>query len=84
MIAVRAAPGFTREWLQRSIHRHVARLALRGNDPPGMEACPFAPGDLEARVSSSGEGFRIELRASNPKAAVEILRRAQLLAVARQ
>ena len=80
VISVRAAPGLTGEWLQRSIHCHVARIALRGNDPPGMEACPFAPGDLEVRVSSSGEGFRIELRASTAKVAEEILRRAQVLA----
>jgi hypothetical protein len=77
----RAAPGLTVEWLQRIVDCHLARAAAVGHDMPEMNYCPLVLRDVTARVSSTGNGFLIEVQTTgkDPKIAEEIVRRMNAL-----
>ncbi len=79
-IVVRAVPGLTREYLQRTVDCHVARSAVMGTEMPEMAFCPLAVKGVRATVESVGNGFRVEVRASSPEGAQEALRRGVALA----
>jgi hypothetical protein len=82
VVTFRAVPGLTAEWLQRVVNCHLARNAALGHVVPEMPDCPLVPRGVEARVSSAGEGFAVEIRSNEPKVAREVLARAQRLAPA--
>jgi hypothetical protein len=78
-VTFRAVQGMTAEWLQRVVDCHVARNASLGHNVPEMPNCPLVVKGAEARVSSTGNGFAVEIRSSDPAVAREILARAQKL-----
>jgi hypothetical protein len=78
-IVFRAVPGLTAEWLQREVDCHIARSAALGHSMPEMAYCPLVMKDVKAKVSSTGDGFAVEVTSADPKMVEEILRRAQAL-----
>ena len=78
-ITFRAVPGMTAEWLQRAVDCHIARNASLGNVVPEMPNCPLVPAGVQARVTSTGSGFAVEIRSDDPAAAADVLARAQRL-----
>lgn len=78
-VTFRAVPGMTAERLQRVVDCHLARNASLGHVVPEMPDCPLVPRGAEARVSSTGTGFAVAIRASDGAAAKEILARAERL-----
>lgn len=79
VVTFRAVPGMTAEWLQRLVDCHIARAASLGYDMPEMSYCPLMLREVEARVTSIGNGFAVAIRASDPDTVDEIQRRAQAL-----
>jgi hypothetical protein len=78
-IVFRAVPGLTAEWLQRVIDCHLARAASVGHDMPEMSYCPVVPKGVEAKVTSAGGGFAVNISAEDQATIDEIKRRAQAL-----
>jgi hypothetical protein len=78
-VAFRAVPGMTAEWLQRVVDCHIARNNALGNDMPEMPYCPLVPKGINAKVSSTGNGFAVTIESQDPNTAQEVLRRAQAL-----
>lgn len=76
----RAVPGLTAEWLQREVDCHLARAAAVGNDMPEMDYCPLVLKGVNAKVSSTGDGFAIDVTSSDPAVAKEAERRMQAAA----
>jgi hypothetical protein len=72
------AAGLTAERLQRVATCHAAHSASLGQDTE-MSFCPLAVKGATATVQSAGDGFAIDVSAEDPKAAAEILARAQQL-----
>lgn len=72
-----AVPGMTAEWLQRVVDCHLARNASLGHSVPEMANCPLVPKGAQARVTSTGNGFAVAVRADDPQSAQDILTRAQ-------
>jgi hypothetical protein len=79
VITFRAVPGLTAEWLQRTIDCHLARNASLGNVVPEMPTCPLVPKGAVARVTSTGDGFAVAIRAEDQATSKDILERAQRL-----
>lgn len=79
VVTFRAVEGMTAEWLQRIIDCHLARNASLGHVVREMPNCPLVPRGVEARVSSTGEGFAVEIRSTDQSVAREVLARAQRL-----
>lgn len=79
-VVFRALPGMTGEWLQRVVDCHLARNAALGHDAAWMPRCPLVPRGASARVSSTGNGFAVEIRAEDPASRAEIWSRARSLA----
>lgn len=79
VVTFRAVPGLTAEWLQHVIDCHLARNAALGHVVPEMPDCPLVPANVEARVSSIGDGFTVAVSSQDPKTAREILSRAERL-----
>jgi hypothetical protein len=77
VITFRARPGMTAEWLQRVVDCHVARNAALGHVVPEMPNCPLVPKGVQARVTSTGNGFAVAIRSDDPTVAQEILARAR-------
>jgi hypothetical protein len=82
VVRLRAVPGLTAEWLQRSIECHLARNASLGHDVPEMPDCPLVPNGAEATVISTGTGFAVTIRSPQEVEAEEILARARRLTAA--
>lgn len=78
-VTFRATPGMTAEWFQRLIDCHLARAAALGHEIPEMPYCPLALREVEARVTSTGNGFAVSIRADDSATVEEILRRARAL-----
>jgi hypothetical protein len=68
-VHVAAQFGLTREWLQSSIERSIAR----GD-------CDFGVPKVSVNVLSAGDGFDVQLTAPDERAADELLRQVQKLA----
>lgn len=81
IVTFRAVPGMTAEWLQRVVDCHLARNSALGHVMPDMPNCPLVPKGAEARVTSTGTGFAVTIRANDAETAREILSRAQRLGV---
>lgn len=79
VVTFRALPGLTVEWLQRVVDCHLARNASLGHQVPEMPSCPLVPKGAEAKVSSTGDGFSVAVRADDPASAAEIFARANRL-----
>lgn len=79
VVTFRAVPGLTAEWLQRIINCHLARNATRGHVVEEMPDCPLVPKGVIVRVSSTGDGFAVSIRADDEATAREILARAERL-----
>jgi hypothetical protein len=82
VVTFRAVEGLTAEWLQRVVDCHLARNASLGHVVPEMPNCPLVPRGVEARVSSTGEGFAVAIRSADQSVAREVLSRAQRLLAA--
>lgn len=78
-IVFRAVPGMTAEWLQRLVDCHVARAAAVGHAMPEMSYCPLVPKGIKATVSSVGNGFAVDVSASDAATIAEIKKRAEAL-----
>jgi hypothetical protein len=78
-IHFRAVPGLTKEWLQRLVDCHLARIAALGHDVPEMPKCPLIPRDVSARVSSSDGGFTVDIKSWDEESAREVWRRSRAL-----
>ena len=72
------APGVTAERLQHIVECHIARNASLGNDVPEMTYCPLVPKGITAAVTSTGNGFAVNITSKDTATAEEILRRARL------
>jgi hypothetical protein len=79
VVVFRAVPGMTAEGLQQLVDCHLARNAALGHVAPEMPECPLVPRGVEARVTSTGDGFAVSIRSDDPETAREILRRAERL-----
>ncbi|MCC7383965.1 MAG: hypothetical protein IT384_19140 [Deltaproteobacteria bacterium] len=79
VVTFRAVPGMTAEWLQRVVDCHLARNASLGHAVPEMPNCPLVPNGVQARVTSTGNGFAVAIRAYDGATAREILARAERL-----
>jgi hypothetical protein len=79
VVTLRAVPGMTAEWLQRVADCHLARNASLGHVVPELPNCPLVPKGIEARVTSTGNGFAVTIRSNEDEAAKEVLARAQRL-----
>lgn len=78
-VVFKAVPGMTAEWLQRIVDCHLARASAAGHDMPEMTYCPLVLKDVTAKVSSTGNGFAVEMSSENADTAKEILRRSEAL-----
>ena len=76
----RAVPGLTAEWLQRVVDCHIARAVAAGNDMPEMPYCPLTLKGVSATVSSTGDGFAVEVTAGDAAVAEQVWKRMQALA----
>lgn len=79
VVVFRAKPGMTAEWLQRVLDCDLARNAATGWQLPEMTFCPLAVKGATATVSSTGRGFGVTIRAEDPAALTEVIKRAQAL-----
>jgi hypothetical protein len=77
VVALRAVPGLTAQWLQRVVDCHLARNAALGHNVPEMPYCPLVPNGVAATVAPTATGFAVEVRSDDTAVAQEILRRAQ-------
>jgi hypothetical protein len=78
-IEFRAVPGMTAEWLQRVVECHIARASAAGHNMPEMDYCPLVPKGVKASVSSTGNGFSVDVTSGDAATVKEIIRRAQAL-----
>jgi hypothetical protein len=78
-VVFRAVPGLTAEWLQREVNCHIARAASMGHSMPEMSYCPLEPKGVVATVSSTGDGFAVDVTSDDDATVAEIWRRAQAL-----
>jgi hypothetical protein len=79
-VTFRAVPGLTAEWLQRTINCHIARAAVLGHDDPEMAYCPLTLKGIHATVTSTGDGFAVDVRSDDDATVKEIQRRVNGLA----
>jgi hypothetical protein len=79
VVTFRAVPGMTAEWLQRVIDCHLARNAALGHSVPEMPNCPLVPSGVEARVTSTGDGFAVAIQSNDQETIREIVARAHRL-----
>ena len=75
-VTFRAVPGMTAEWLQRSVDCHLARNAVAADAANTMSFCPLAVPRAAASVTSTGNGFAIDITSDDAKSAQEIVKRA--------
>jgi hypothetical protein len=78
-IVFRAVPGMTKEWLQREVDCHLARNQVVGESDQSMSFCPLAVAHVSASVSSTGNGFAVDVTSRDPDSIKEVVRRAQAL-----
>jgi len=78
-VVFRAVPSMTAEWLQRVVDCHVARAAAVGFDMPEMSYCPLEIKDVKATVTSTGDGFAVNVSSENAASVAEIQKRAGAL-----
>jgi hypothetical protein len=78
-IVFRAVPGMTKEWLQREVDCHLARNQVVGESDQSMVFCPLAVAHVSASVSSTGNGFAVDVTSNDPDSIKEVVRRAQAL-----
>jgi hypothetical protein len=82
-VSFRPIPGLTAEWLQRQVDCHIAHAAVLGHDISEMTDCPLVLRGVRATVSSTGNGFIVQIRSDDFGTAREIEARARKLAQAR-
>ena len=76
-----ARPGLTTEWLQRIAECHLAESAAQPS-PSKATRSPLDVRGAAVIVSSTGDGFMVDITSSDRRAAKEILARARALAPA--
>jgi hypothetical protein len=79
-VRFRAVPGMTAEWLQHLVDCHIARNAALGYQMPEMSDCPLMIKGATATVTSTGNGFAVNVRSNDAEAAKAIRQRAEALA----
>ena len=78
-VVLMPAVGVTSERLQRIVNCHIARAASLGHDAPELSFCPLAVSGAGASVTSSGDGFAVNISSPTSDGAKEILARAERL-----
>jgi hypothetical protein len=68
----------TAEWLQRNVECYMARTSA-GPTSPEMASSPLALDGIDAEVTSTGDGFAVDVTADDPKTVREVIRRAEAL-----
>jgi hypothetical protein len=79
VIVLRAVPGLTSQWLQRTINCHLARNAALGHEVPEMPSCPLVPNGVSASVAPTETGFAVAVQSEDDVVVQEVLRRARSL-----
>ena len=77
-IVLRAQPGVTAEWLQRVAECHLAKLDGASGVAPTQS--PLDVKGAAISIQSAGDGFDVDVTASELKSGKEILTRARALA----
>jgi hypothetical protein len=77
-IVLRPTPHMTAEWLQHTVNCFIAKT-ISGPTTPEMASSPLALDGVDADVSSTGDGFAIEITAEDSDTVEEIIRRAEAL-----
>ncbi|HVJ18262.1 MAG TPA: hypothetical protein VM686_22740 [Polyangiaceae bacterium] len=77
-IVVRARPAMTAEWLQRNVDCYMARTGA-GPTTPDMVDSPLSLDDIDATVTSTGDGFAISVTSDDKRVVKEIIRRSEAL-----
>ena len=72
---VRATPGLSAEWLQRSLSDHLTKMRSASS----MADCPLDAKGLRVDVRSGGDGYWVTIRAKDQHQAKLVLDRAQSL-----
>jgi hypothetical protein len=73
-VFVRAKPGLSAEWLQRSLGEHLTKMTN-----VSMADCPLDAKGLRVDVRSGGDGYWVTIRAKDQSQAKLVLERAQSL-----
>lgn len=76
-VTFQAVPGMSGEWLQRVVDCHLARNAVIGG--ADMPFCPLAVLHATATVTSTGNGFAVDIMSDDADSVREIIRRASAL-----
>jgi hypothetical protein len=71
-VFVPAKQGLTAEWLRARAEQHVASMQQHS-----MAGCPLGVSGIQVAVVPAGTGYWVQLKANNPEAAREVLRRAE-------
>ncbi len=71
-VFVPAQKGLTAEWLRARVEQHISGMGSRG-----MANCPLGVKGISVAVASGGNGFWVQLQASDSETAREVLRLAQ-------
>ncbi len=71
-VFVYAAPGVSAEWLQRSLHKDLARM--KGSN------CPLGVDQVHVSVTPAGDGYWVTLRARDAAHGKQILERLETMA----
>jgi hypothetical protein len=78
-VTVRAGPEITAERLQRMVDCQLVHYSGQGYPESERTYSPLAVRDASARVSSTGDGYAVEIRSNDRETAGEILAAAQRL-----
>lgn len=79
----RSVPGLTAERLQHLVDCHIARAVAAGNNMPEMPYCPLMLKNVSATVSSTSDGFAVEVIADDGAIADQVWSRMQALVAGR-
>jgi hypothetical protein len=71
---LRAQPGLSAEWLERSLAQHIASMKNMS-----MPDCPLEAKDLRVSVRPAGTGYWVTIRAQDRDQAELVLERAKAL-----
>jgi hypothetical protein len=80
----RAVPRLTAQWFQQVIDCHIARAAAAEHEMPEMTYCPLMLKNVTATVSSTADGFAVEVTADDAATAEQVWNRIQSLAPAHE
>ncbi|MGH1347612.1 MAG: hypothetical protein ACRBN8_39005 [Nannocystales bacterium] len=65
-------PGLDAQAMQRLLDCHIARNAVVGQEPAGMESCPLVPTGVEASVEPRGTGILVRIEVVGKESAAQV------------